>query len=141
VFDWFSLHLLAIIVVALQFGGMMYFAFMFTPMVFKFQEAKEASLFLRQVFPVFYRFNSAISIFPALMLFPGRTSHVEVATLLSVAAVFLFKARVLLPIAEAARVENNTAKFKTIHRVSVLIYVMQLLALFTLLIKLINNID
>ena len=140
-FDWFNLNLLAIIGVALQFGGMMYFAFIFTPMVFRFKDAQEASRFLRQVFPVFYRLNIAISIFPALMLFPGRVYHVEVATLLAVAAVFLFKARVLLPIAEAARVKKNTTKFKITHRVSVLLYVIQLLALLVVLIKLVTKID
>ena len=140
-FEWLNFHVFAVIGVAFQFGGMMYFAFVFTPMVFRYQEASQASKFLRKVFPFFYRLNAAISIFPALMLFPGDAYYLEVSTLLGVGAAFLFKARILLPIADAARVRNNQVKFKMVHRISVLIYVIQIIAILLVLVRLIVNID
>lgn len=138
-FDWFNFYVLAIIGTGLQFGGLIYFALVFTPMIFRFQEAAEATKFLGKVFPFFYRINAAFSIFPALMLFPGRTFYIEVSTLLGVSAVFLFKARILCPMVDAARVGNNKIKFKILHRVSVLIYGFQIIAIFIILLRLIAD--
>ena len=66
-FDWVSLQNLAVIGVAFQFGGMAFFAFVFSPMIFKFLDSDQASKFLRQIFPIYYRLSAGISIFPALM--------------------------------------------------------------------------
>ncbi len=135
-FEWINLHVLALIGVALQFGGMAYFAFMFTPMVFKFVDREDASKFLRQVFPVYYRSNAVISIIPALLLIPGHSYEIEVGTMLAVAAAFLFAARVIVPMANKAREEGNDAKFKAVHRVSVLIHMIQFIAVLVILIRL-----
>ena len=105
-FEWISLHVLALIGVALQFGGMAYFAFMFTPMVFKFVDREDAAIFLRQVFPVYYRINAVIAIIPALLLIPGHSYEIEVGTMLVVAAAFLFAARVIVPMANKAREDS-----------------------------------
>ncbi len=135
-FEWVNLHALALIGVALQFGGMAYFAFMFTPMVFKFVDREDASLFLRQVFPVYHRTNAVISIIPALLLIPGQSYGIEVGTMLAVAAAFLFAARVLVPMANSAREKKNDAKFKTVHRISVMIHMIQFIAILVILIRL-----
>jgi hypothetical protein len=135
-FEWANLHVLALVGVALQFGGMAYFAFMFTPMVFKFVDSEDASLFLRQVFPVYHRSNAVISILPALLLIPGQSYGIEIGTMLAVAAVFLFAARVLVPMANSAREEKNDAKFKIVHRVSVTIHMIQFVAVSVILIRL-----
>ena len=68
-FEWLSFQNFAIIGVAFQFGGMAFFAFIFSPMIFKFMASDQASKFLRQVFPIYYRLSAGISIFPALMKF------------------------------------------------------------------------
>ena len=137
-FDWLSFQNFAIIGVAFQFGGMAFFAFIFSPMIFKFMASDEASKFLRQVFPVYYRLSAGISILPALMLIPLPFYHIEVGILLGVAAIFLFAARVLVPMSNAARDANNEGKFKIIHRSSVLIYMLQWSAIFIVLIRLID---
>jgi len=137
-FEWASLHVFATAGVALQFGGMAYFAFIFSPMIFKFMVPEEASRFLRQIFPAYYRLSAAISIFPALMLIPVQSYHIEVGTLLAVAVIFLFAARVLVPMSNAARDANNVSKFKIVHRISVSIYMVQWVAIFIVLIKLVN---
>lgn len=137
-FEWVNLYNFAIIGLSLQFGGMVYFAFIFSPMIFKFMDSEEASKFLRRMFPVYYRLSAAISIFPALMLIPVQSYHIEVGTLLAVAAIFLFAARVLVPLSNNARDENKVKKFNTIHRLSVSIYMVQMLAILAILIRLIS---
>ena len=137
-FEWVSLYNFAIIGLSLQFGGMVYFAFIFSPMIFRFMDSEEASKFLRRMFPVYYRLSVAISIFPALMLIPVQSYHIEVGTLLAVAAIFLFAARVLVPLSNNARDENKVKKFNIIHRLSVSIYMVQMLAILAILIRLIS---
>ena len=137
-FEWVSLYNFAIIGLALQFGGMAFFAFIFSPMIFKFLASDEASKFLRRFFPAYYRLSAAISIFPALMLIPVQFYHIEVGTLLAVAAIFLFAARALVPLSNAARDADNIKKFKIVHRFSVIIYMLQMIAILIVLIRLIN---
>jgi hypothetical protein len=137
-FEWVSLYNFAIIGLSLQFGGMVYFAFIFSPMIFRFMDSEEASKFLRRMFPVYYRLSVAISIFPALMLIPVQSYHIEVGTLLAVAAVFLVAARVLVPLSNTARDENKVKKFNFIHRLSVSIYMIQMIAILAILIRLIS---
>ena len=137
-FEWVSLYNFAIMGLSLQFGGMAYFAFIFSPMIFKFMDSEEASKFLRRMFPVYYRLSAAVSIFPALMLIPVQSYHLEVGTLLAVAVIFLFAARVLVPLSNAARDENKVKKFNIIHRLSVSIYMIQMIAILAILISLIS---
>jgi len=137
-FEWVSLYNFAIIGLAFQFGGMAFFAFIFSPMIFKFLAPDAASKFLRRLFPAYYRLSAAISIFPALMLIPVQSYHIEVGTLLAVSAIFLFGARILVPLSNAARDADNITKFKIVHRFSVTIYVLQMIAILIVLIRLIH---
>ena len=137
-FEWVSLYNFAIIGLAFQFGGMAFFAFIFSPMIFKFLAPDEASKFLRRLFPAYYRLSAAISIFPAVMLIPVQSYHIEVGTLLAVSAIFLFGARILVPLSNAARDADNITKFKIVHRFSVTIYVLQMIAILIVLIRLIH---
>jgi hypothetical protein len=137
-FEWVTLYNFAIIGLSLQFGGMVYFALIFSPMIFKFMDTEEASKFLRRMFPVYYRLSAAISIFPALMLIPLPSYHIEVGTLLAVAAIFLFAARVLVPLSNNARDENKVKKFNIVHRLSVALYMVQMIAILAILIRLIS---
>ena len=137
-FEWVSLYNFAIIGLAIQFGGMAFFAFIFSPMIFKFLTSDEASKFLRRLFPAYYRLSAAISIFPALMLIPVQSYHIEVGTLLAVSAIFLFAARVLVPMSNAARDSDKIKKFKIVHRFSVIIYMLQMIAILIILIRLID---
>ena len=52
--DWLSLTLLAALTAALLFGGMVYFAILFTPLTFRLLPRETAGAFLRQVFPAYY---------------------------------------------------------------------------------------
>lgn len=135
-FDWLNLHVLALILVAAQFGGMGFFAFLFTPMVFKFCEREDAAHFLRQVFPVYHRVMAGNAILPALILIPGQTYTVEVTTLLVTAAAFVFAARFILPMANKARESGDTKRFSVVHRASVILHMVQFVAVTWILIRL-----
>jgi len=134
--DYFNLHVLALVAVAAQFGGMAFFAFLFTPLVFKYTEREDAAQFLRQVFPVYHRVNAGLAIVPALLLMPGQSYAVELVTMLSVAAAFLFAARVLVPAANRAREAGDTKKFSQVHRGSVILHMIQWIAVAVILIRL-----
>ncbi len=134
--EYFTLHVLALIFVAAQFGGMAFFAFLFTPLVFKFVERDDAAKFLRQVFPVYHRVMAGMAIIPALILVAGHAYMVEVVSLLSVAAVFLFAAQVLVPMANSTRETGDQAKFSKIHRVSVILHTIQFIVVFVMFIRL-----
>jgi len=135
-FDWLNLHVLALVAVAAQFGGMGFFAFLFTPLVFRYTEREDASKFLRQVFPVYYRVNAGLAIVPALLLAPGQSYVVELVTMLSVAATFLFSARFIVPAANRAREAGNDGKFKAVHRFSVFLHMAQWIAVTVILLRL-----
>ena len=101
-FDWLNLHVGALVGTALVFGGMSFFAFVFTPMVFKFVEREDAAHFLRQVFPVYHRVIASLCCAPAVLLIPGRYTP-EVTALLAVALLNVVSARFIVPAADAAR--------------------------------------
>ena len=135
-FDWLNFHTLALVTVAAQFGGMGFFAFLFTPMVFKVIDREDAANFFRQIFPIYYRIMACAAIVPSLLLMPEQTYDVEVATLLTVAGVFVFTARVMVPMANKAREHNNSKKFSNVHRISVVLHSLQFIAITITLVRL-----
>ena len=109
---------------------------MFTPLVFRFNEREDASLFLRQVFPVYYRVNAGLAIVPALLLAPGQSYAVELVTMLSVAATFLISARFIVPAAARGREAGEAGKFRIVHRFSVILHMAQWIAVTVILLRL-----
>ena len=135
-FDWLNLHVGALVGTALVFGGMSFFAFVFTPMVFKFVEREDAAHFLRQVFPVFHRVIASLCCVPAILLIPGRSYTPEVTALLAVALLNVISARLIVPAANAAREAGDEKKFAAIHRLSVFLHMGELIAILVVLIRL-----
>ncbi len=134
-FDWLNLHVGALVGTALVFGGMSFFAFVFTPMVFKFVERVDAAQFLRQVFPVYHRVIASVCCVPAILLIPGRYTP-EVTALLAVALLNVVSARFIVPAADAAREAGDEKKFAAIHRLSVFLHMGELVAILVVLIRL-----
>ena len=135
-FDWLNFHTLALAAVAAQFGGMGFFAFMFTPMVSSFLDREDAAQLLRQIFPVYYRVMAVTATLSSLLLIIEKIYAVEVVTLLTVAAVFIFAARVLLPMANKARETSDTKRFSNVHKTSVILHSLQFVAVSVTLIRL-----
>ncbi|NQV57101.1 MAG: DUF4149 domain-containing protein [Rhodospirillales bacterium] len=135
-FNWLNLHILALVAVAAQFGGMAFFAFLFTPLVFRYMEREDASKFLRRVFPVYYRAMAVTAVVPALLLMVGQTYVTEISVMLGVAITMLFAARIIVPAANRAREAGDDAKFKLVHRGSVILHMIQWIAVTVVLIHL-----
>jgi hypothetical protein len=138
--DIFTLHVAATLLVALVLGGMVFFAAMFTPLIFAKLETETASGFIRQVFPVYYRVMAALSIVAALPIWYRAEAWVMAA----VAALFIAAMVALMPAINRAR-DARTAgdqaarrRFALLHRLSVLINLAQLVAVLVVFLRLVR---
>ncbi len=134
--DWFTLHIAALLLIAALFGGMLAFMGLFTPLVFTRLPEGAAGPFLRAVFPVYYRVCGILSLLAALPLVPARAYMPEVTTLVLVAGGFIAANTVLRPAAERARDDGRDARFRLLHRVSVLLHLVQFGAVTVVLVRL-----
>jgi Domain of unknown function (DUF4149) len=134
--DWFTLHVAALLLIAALFGGMLAFMTVFTPLVFARLPEGAAGPFLRAVFPVYYRVCGVLSLLAALPLVPAHAYMPEVATLVLVAGGFVIANTVLRPAAERARDDGRDTRFRRLHRVSVLLHLVQFGAVTVVLVRL-----
>ncbi len=125
-FDWFSLTLLAAVTTAILFGGMVYFAAVFAPVVFRHLPADVAGGLVRRVFPVYYLVGLLLAGLAGLAALPGRP--IEGAVLLAVAVGFFWARQILMPRINTARDAGANARFSRLHRFSVTINMVQLVA-------------
>jgi hypothetical protein len=135
-FGWFTYHVLALVLVAALFGGMLFFAALFAPMVFRNLPREEAAAFMRGIFPVYHRIMGIVAILAILPLAPQWSYGPEVALLAAVAAGFVFANTVLRPRIDAARDSGRTAAFRRLHRASVVLNMGQLAAVTVVLVRL-----
>lgn len=135
-FDWFTLHVAALVVTAAVFGAMLFFAALFAPMVFRFLPRDGAAQFMRRLFPVYYAVLAGASALPAVFLLPGGTYGVEIAVLLFVAAGFVLGSRVLAPAARRSREAGDEARFVRVHRLGVVVHLAQFAAVAVALVRL-----
>jgi mannose/fructose/N-acetylgalactosamine-specific phosphotransferase system component IIC len=91
---------------------------------------------MRRVFPVYDRVMAIVAVVPAVLLIPAGAYSLEIYLLLLVAAAFIGTARFLLPIIDRARQDGNTSKFSRLHRVSVLIHAVQMIAIAVVFVRL-----
>ncbi len=136
----FTLHIAATLAVALVLGGMVFFAAMFTPLIFAKLETETASGFIRQVFPVYYRVMAALSIVAALPIWYRAEAWVMAA----VGALFIAAMVALMPAINRAR-DGRAAgdqaaarRFATLHRASVLINLAQMIAVLAVFLRLVR---
>ena len=135
-FDWFTYHVLALVVVAALFGGMLFFAAFFAPMVFRKLPREDAAALMRGIFPVYHRVMGIVTLLALLPLVPQWSYGPEVATLAMVGAGFVFANSVLRPHINAARESGRTATFRRLHRASVILNMAQLVAVAVVLVRL-----
>jgi hypothetical protein len=127
VFD-FSLLMVAILCCAALFGGMLFFACVMTPLVFRKLPQDVAGPFLRQVFPVYYLTGAAMAFLAAAA--SAEVNFIACILLVVIAGSFLYARFVLMPKVNAAREDGalGSADFKRLHRRSVLVNLGQLVA-------------
>ncbi len=136
-FDWLGFHVLAVLVVALVLGGMVFFAAFMTPMVFAKLPRETAGAFLAQVFPVYYQVMAvaaALAVVLAGMADLAQPIGANTMLLLLVALGFVGARYALLPRIErhreGARAGNPDAMraFAQLHRRSVFLNFAQMVA-------------
>ena len=118
----------ALLTVGGLWGGMVFFAFVYAPLIFWKLEASAAGQFIRQVFPVYYLAMGVTSAVAAAALALGSThTRVDTAALAIVCAAFWVVRQSLMPIinrtrdASLAGDARSSRQFKRLHVVSVLI--------------------
>jgi hypothetical protein len=138
---YLSPSLLAALAAALLVGGMLFFAAMVAPMVFKVLDEATAGRFIRRLFPVYYLGMCAFAGVAAVAAAFARP--VDAAVLALVALGFVYARQVLMPRINAMRdraLAGEAAadsRFQRLHGLSVWINGAQFLAATIVLARLI----
>ncbi len=143
-FDWIGFHVLAVVVVALVLGGMVFFAAFMTPIVFAKLPRETAGTFLAQVFPVYYQamaVAAALAVLLAGIADLAQPIGANTVLLVLVALGFVGARYALLPRIErhrdGARAGNPDAMraFAQLHRRSVFLNLAQMVAVAVVLVN------
>lgn len=132
----------SLVAVGAVFGGMVFFAGVFAPLVFIKLEAATAGRFIRDVFPVYYVSMGVASTLAAVALAWSAAHGVwDVAVLATVAVAFWVARTVLMPAVNAARDAQLAGdagagkRFDRLHRTSVAVNAVQLVAVLVVLVR------
>ena len=135
-FDWLTLHVAALLLVAAQFGGILLFAALITPLAFHALPEEPRGTFLRAVFPVYYRVMGILALLAALPLVPAHSYWGEIAALVAVTLGYVVLNTLVRPAIERARESARTDTFRRLHRLSVAIHLVQFVIVAAVLIRL-----
>jgi len=133
---WLNLHVAALVLSALVFGGMTFFMALFAPLVFRHLPRETAAAFMRALFPVYFLVMGVVSLVPALALFPIAAYRGEATALAVVAALFFAARFLLLPALNRSRDAGQDGRAASLHRTSVLIHLLQWLIVAVVLVRL-----
>ena len=134
--DWLTFHVAALVLVAVPFGGMIFFMAVFAPAVFRFLPREDAAPFMRALFPVYFRVMGIATALPVLFLLAFPSYRPEALTLLAVAAIFFAQRYALLPALNRYREAENGARANLLHRLSVIVHLAQWIAVAVILVRL-----
>jgi hypothetical protein len=138
--DYLTLHNAAALLAALALGGMVFYSFVVTPLVFRHLDRSVASGFLAAAFPVYYRVMLALTAAAALLVWYRGTA----IALGGIAAGFLFLLLWLLPRIARTRAGRDagdraaTLAFRRLHGLSVLVNLAQIAAVTGVFLELIR---
>jgi hypothetical protein len=120
------LPLIALYALSLMLGGMVFFAAVTTPVAFARLEKEQARHYIRGVFPIYYLWVLATSAIAAVALFPlDRRASIVMAACAALA--IWMRQGVMLRIRAADEAGDQTA-FKKLHRLSVIVNLLQMVA-------------
>jgi hypothetical protein len=111
------MHIAALLLTALLFGGMTLYAFGFAAFVFSALPAETAGPLIRRAFPHFYLFVLITSALSAALLAMG--DPLVAATLAAIALTTLLARQVLMPAINTATDNGRTRAFRWLHGASV----------------------
>ena len=137
---FYIVNLIGIIALALVLGGMAFFGFYMTPLVFSQLQPETAGKFIRKAFPVFNWIMIGLSMLAALTIW----NRPEALTLGLVILLFLFGLKTLMPRinqyrdAEIAGEKPAGKSFILLHRLSVAVHMVQMVMVAIVFIKLVG---
>ena len=118
--DWLTLHVAALVPVAVLFGGMTFFMAFFAPMIFRNLPREAAADFMRALFPKYFSVMGIVALMPLLVLLPIHAYRPEGLAMMVVAILFFAMRGLLLPALEKQRKAGAM-----LHRASVFIHMAQ----------------
>jgi hypothetical protein len=133
-----TLTTMASLLVALALGGMVFFAAVYAPVIFRTLAPEPAGRLLRALFPVYYKVNAGLTGLAAACL----ALRPEGWLLAAVCALFLASMLLLMPRINRARDlwvagdEDARRRFNRLHRGSVAINVVQMVVLLGVFLRL-----
>jgi hypothetical protein len=123
----YLLSLLAIVLSAALFGGMLFFAGVMAPLVHAKLPKPTAGEFLREVFPIYYLAGMVTAFIGTAVA--ARPNPIAAVALGLVGLAFLYALLLLLPRINRAQESpepEDQARFRRLHRQSVLITIVQI---------------
>lgn len=122
-----DLQIVAALIAAAVLGAMLFFAGVVAPLVFKHFPEDEAGAFIRRLFPRYYDVLAVACLLASLFVI-GTLAGVLLA---AIAGLFVFARFWLMPKIDAARDAGAAAdkRFTMLHRASVILNFVQMVAL------------
>lgn len=133
----YLLSLVAIVLVAILFGSMVFFAGVMAPLTHRKLPPEVAGAFLREVFPVYYVVMLVVSALGAAAAY--KPNPIAAAALAGVALGFAYARLFLLPRINRLRDEPDSAQegaFRRLHHQSVVINLVQMVIALVVLLAL-----
>ena len=127
---------------AAVFGSMLFFSFVMAPLIFAQLDEATAGRFIRAVFPWYYVLLGSLSLLVGLLLFVK--APLEAGVMLGVASLAFFSRQLLMPrinrLRDQAKGGDTRAenRFNQLHRLSVVINMVQLIGVTLVLILLVR---
>lgn len=127
------LDTLRLLLLAIIFGGMVTFQVLFAPLVFIKLGIETARPFIRAFFPFYYLYFAALSL---LYFIVSIAAQDNVQAIIAGASLlgFIVSRQILMPMANKASDQDQTAKFDKLHRATVIINTVQLGAFLVVLV-------
>ncbi len=128
--DWLTFEALGIFLTALMMGGMVFFAFVLTPIAFTRMSPDSGSEVIRATFPYYYRVMAILGVAASLFV-SGSTDAILLAANGILFALILMFLRPRIVRAREARDAGDVSAdrvFRRLHRFSVAINMTQLVA-------------
>ena len=129
-FDYSLITIFSKLIFSALFGSLVFFSLIIAPTIFKELDSSNSRKFIRAVFPKLYLWGMTLSLCNSLMLI----SRLDIPFFISLFIFFgfLYSRQILIPKINHAsdkshESEESKKKFKNLHSISVLIFIIQLI--------------
>ena len=124
--DWFTFHVMTVLLSGAAFGGMVLFRVSFAPTVFRTLGRRDTARLMQAVFPSYYPTMGVLT-FGAVGFLSLEAYAIEISLLADSGVVFVLLRMIMLPMLDEAQCDDRP-KFARLHLSSVGIQFIQLTA-------------